>query len=320
MQILIQERKYPFFIGHIRGHSNLSGYLCEGNQKADQLTKIILTAIEEATASHSLHHQNSATLRLQFHLTREQARQIVRQCPACVTHLPSLAMGVNPRGLCPNILWQMDVTHIPEFGKLSFVHVIIDTFSHVIFASARTGEAYKDVVQHMIQSFAYLGLPQHIKTDNAPVYTSKNFKEFCGKFNIKHNTGIPYNPQGQAIVERAHQTLKLQISKLQQGINKYLTPHHILQHALFVINHLNINEQGLTPMMRHWEQRHTPQVMVKWKDLLTGQWRGPDILLTSGRGYACVFPQDAESPIWIPDWLIRPASQKKIPSIGPFDT
>lgn len=38
---------------------------------------------------------------------------------------------------------------------------------------------------------------------------------------------------------------------------------------------------------------------------LTGQWKGPDVLLTSGRGYACVFPQDAETPLWIPDRLIR---------------
>ena len=52
-------------------------------------------------------------------------------------------LGVNPRGLRPNVLWQMDVTHILAFGKLSFVHVTVDTFSHVITASARSGEAAK---------------------------------------------------------------------------------------------------------------------------------------------------------------------------------
>lgn len=35
--------------------------------------------------------------------------------------------------------------------------------------------------------------------------------------NIKRITGIPYNPQGQGIVERAHATLKMQIAKLKKG-------------------------------------------------------------------------------------------------------
>ena len=114
----------------------------------------------------------------------------------------------------------------------------------------------------------------------------------------KHNTGISYNPQGQAIVERAHQTLKIQIQKLKEGEFKYSSPHQILQHALFVINILNTDLAGTTAMLRHWclEQLNA-KPLVKWKDLLSGQWKGPDPLLTSGRGCACIFPQDANSPI-----------------------
>ena len=52
------------------------------------------------------------------------------------------------------------------------------------------------------------------------------------------------------------------------------------------------------------EQQDT-KPLVKWKDLLSGQWKGPDPLLTSGRGCASIFPQDADSPIWIPDRLIH---------------
>ena len=64
-------------------------------------------------------------------------------------------------------------------------------------------------------------------------------------------------------------------------------------------------------MQRHWaplQQTVTPLMM--WKNLLTGTWEGPDVLITSGRGYACVFPQTAETPIWIPDRLIGPFHQK----------
>ena len=97
-------------------------------------------------------------------------------------------------------------------------------------------------------------------------------QEFCIKFQIKHNTGIPYYPQGQAIVDRGHQTLKIQIQKLKEGEFKYSYPHQILQHALFVINNLNADSS---------EQQDT-KPLVKWKDFLSGQWKGPDPLLTSG--------------------------------------
>ena len=217
-------------------------------------------------------------------------------------------MEVNPCGLKLNALWQMDVTHVSSFGKLSFVHVTVDTFSHVIIATAHTGEAVKDVI-HLFTCFSYLGLPKALKTDNAPAYTSKSFQEFCIKFQIKPNTGIPYNPQGQAIVERAHQTLKIQIQKLKEEELKYSSPHQILQHVLFIINILNTDSAGTTAMLRHGcPEQLNAKPLVKWKDLFSGQWKGPNPLLTSSRGYACIFPQDANSPIWVPDILIHHVS------------
>ena len=70
------------------------------------------SAFEEARASHSLHHQNATALRYQFQTPGESARVIVRSCSHCPTTVNSLPMGVNPHGLKPNALWQMDVTHI----------------------------------------------------------------------------------------------------------------------------------------------------------------------------------------------------------------
>ena len=67
-----------------------------------------------------------------------------------------------------------------------------------------------------------------------------------------------------------------------------------------------MDTQEQTAMMRHWiPEAATTRPLVKWKDLLTGERKGPDVLLTCGRGYACVFPQDSTSPVWIPDRLIQ---------------
>ena len=140
----------------------------------------------------------SAPASMMFNLTQEQARQILKDGKHCPDVYHSLKVGINPRGLKPQVLWQMDITHIPEFGKLAYVHVIVDTYSHVVMATARTGEAVKDVI-HLIMCYSSLGVPKRIKTDNGPAYTSQ--AKFCIQWGIEHTTGTPYNPQGQAIIE-----------------------------------------------------------------------------------------------------------------------
>lgn len=73
-----------------------------------------------ATKEHSLHHLNAHTLRLRFKITREQARQIVKQYKTCLTFLPEPHLGINPRGLTPGELWQMDITHLSSFASLKY--------------------------------------------------------------------------------------------------------------------------------------------------------------------------------------------------------
>ena len=53
--------------------------------------------------------------------------------------------------------------------------------------------------------------------------------------------GIPYNPQGQAIIERTHQNLKVQLQRLKSS-GHYYALHQSLSHALFTINQLNTDD------------------------------------------------------------------------------
>ena len=75
-------------------------------------------------------------MRQQFGISRECAHHIVKICPECPLFLPVPHNGVNPRGLVLNQLWQMDVNHISDFGKLKYVHVTTDTFSGFLVATA----------------------------------------------------------------------------------------------------------------------------------------------------------------------------------------
>ena len=82
-----------------------------------------------------------------------------------------------------------------------------------MMATAQTGEAAKHVITHCLKCFSCMGTPKVIKTDNGSSYIKKAFQKFCTQWNIVHKTGIPYNPQGQGIVERAHGSLKTQLQK-----------------------------------------------------------------------------------------------------------
>ena len=90
----------------------------------------------------------------------------------------STHLDVNSQGLVPNVLWQMDVTHLPEFGNLNYIHVIIDIYNSFIFATLQFGEAIRHAIAHLLTTFSGLGCPQQIKTDNGPGYTSAAFSRF----------------------------------------------------------------------------------------------------------------------------------------------
>ena len=87
------------------------------------------------------------------------------------------------------------------FGKLQYVHVSIDTCSGILHATPLTGEKASHVIQHCLEAWSAWGKPTFLKTDNGPAYTSQKFKQFCLQMQVTHITGLPYNPQGQGIVE-----------------------------------------------------------------------------------------------------------------------
>ena len=61
------------------------------------------------------------------------------------------------------------------------------------------------------------GKPQQLKTDNGPAYTAKTLVSFCQQMEVQVKHGLPYNPQGQGIIERAHRTLKELLIKQKGG-------------------------------------------------------------------------------------------------------
>lgn len=299
LQQKIRNRSYPLYITHIRSHTGLPGPLAQGNNEIDQL---LIGSVLEASEFHKKHHVNSKGLKKEFSITWQQAKEIVRQCPTCSLYNQTpLPTGTNPKGTQRNEIWQMDVLHFTEFGKLKYIHHTIDTYSGFQWATALASEKADSVITHLLEVMAIMGIPIQIKTDNGPAYISNKIKRFFEYYNIKHVTGIPHNPTGQAIVERSNRSLKEMLNR-QKGATK--TPRDRLHSALLTLNFLNADEQNSTAAERHWIVEKTAELNqpAYIKDILTSEWKMGNVLRW-GRGFAYV--STGEEKLWVPSKLIK---------------
>lgn len=62
--------------------------------------------------------------------------------------------------------------------------------------------------------------------------------------------------------------------------------------ALLTLNFFQLDNEGKSAAERHVSASSTSKGYVQWKNILTGSWHGPDLVLTWARGSVCVFPQN----------------------------
>ena len=79
-------------------------------------------------------------------------------------------------------------------------------------------------IKFMHELFERFGYPETIVTDNATLFTSKDFRIFWEVFAIKHITTPPFHPRSNGFAERFVNTLKRALKKYggRLGRNKNL--------------------------------------------------------------------------------------------------
>jgi transposase InsO family protein len=92
------------------------------------------------------------------------------------------------------------VFYFVEFGKLKLVY--IDTYSRFQWATTLSSEKADSVTVHLLEVMPIMRIQNKLRMAMSPMYISSKMKQFLECYNIKHITGIPYNPTKQAIVER----------------------------------------------------------------------------------------------------------------------
>ena len=139
----------------------------------------------------------------------------------------------------------MDLDKIPE---VKHVLVIVDHFTRYMKTHVT-----KDQKSSMVTKCLYKGFisifcaPEKLITDQVKAFTSMFVTKLCTQFGVGKTTMMPYHPQGKGQVERAHQTLRNMIRKLEDE-HKKQWPKHLVK----LIHMYNSMRSAVTGYLPHF--------------------------------------------------------------------
>ena len=122
----------------------------------------------------------------------------------------------------------------PLFGRMYLI--VVDAYSKwVEIAVARTATS-EATIEGLREMFATHGVPDTLVSDNGSFFTSEQFSNFCNRNNITHITSAPFHPASNGLAERAVQTFKAKLKRMQTGslttkISRILLRQHTTPHS-----------------------------------------------------------------------------------------
>lgn len=161
----------------------------------------------------------------------EEIENKIRDCQVCQLHnnIPPSA-PLHPWEW-PGQPWHR--VHVDYAGPFEghMILVIVDAHSKFIDAHVVSTATTNITLTKLRQTFAMLGLPTTIVSDNGSCFTSEEFQKFCKANGIKHVTVSPYHPASNGLAERAVQTvkrgLKKSSGKLEDRLYRFLSMYRI---------------------------------------------------------------------------------------------
>lgn len=122
----------------------------------------------------------------------------------------------------------------PFMGKMFLV--IIDAHSKWMDVHPMSSSTANATIEKLRVTFATLGLPETVVTDNGSAFTSAEFQEFMHQNGVKHIRTAPYHPASNGLAERAVQTFKSAVKRMTSGtvetkVSRFLFKYRITPHS-----------------------------------------------------------------------------------------
>ena len=146
-----------------------------------------------------------------------QVTEMVKKCPKCAKMAIQRKepMIVSP---LPEFPWKVIGTDLFELDKKHYLLVVdyFPRYPEVILLKSTTSAS---VIEALKAIFSRHGIPEVIRSDNGPQYSSMEFSKFASSYGFQHITSSPLYPQSNGQAERTVQTVK---RLLKQSDDPYL--------------------------------------------------------------------------------------------------
>ncbi|UYV64545.1 K02A2.6-like [Cordylochernes scorpioides] len=143
--------------------------------------------------------------------------ETVRRCNCCQTHasMPPRTTPVN----WPSTNQPWDRVHIDHLGPFeqNLYLIVVDACTKWIEAIPVPNTSTRETIEQLRCLFARFGIPRTLVSDNGTGFTSEEFRQFITKNGIHHLRTAPFHPSSNGLAERAVQTIKTGLKKVQQG-------------------------------------------------------------------------------------------------------
>ena len=141
-----------------------------------------------------------------------QLQELAENCKMCCKFRSQRAEPLLPTTL-PDLPWQKVGTDLFEWKNSNYL-LVVDYHSRWIEISRLERTTAECVIAHTSSIFARYGIPEVVVSDNGPQYTSTRYAKFAKDYGFLHFTSSPYHPQGNGEAERAVQTVKNLLKKV----------------------------------------------------------------------------------------------------------
>lgn len=174
---------------------------------------------------HKLHEGHQGTTKTQLRAKacvhwdgiNKDIERMVGSCMTCRKHQRAQQKEPLLQHELPSRPWETVGTDLFHFQGSEYL-ILTDYHSKFPFIRKVRGSCTSRAVVQMTKDiFSEQGIPLKVVSDNGPQFASQEYKAFAREWGFQHGTSSPHYPQSNGLVERAIQTVKRTLTKVQEA-------------------------------------------------------------------------------------------------------